>query len=157
MPLTRTVISALCLLAAYGGCQSTVRAAAADGEIILYHAHVFTADTGHPYADAVAIRGDRIVAVGTLTSVATAVSPSARRVDLQGKFLMPGMIDAHAHPIAGGEVLGSARYKSEEHLWWLIHRRRDHLRAGIVLRSRTATNQYGHQVPTWQWNPSRRR
>jgi predicted amidohydrolase YtcJ len=114
MPLTRTVISALCLLAAYGGSQSTVRAAAADAEIILYHAHVFTADTGHPYADAVAIRGDRIVAVGTLTNVATAVSASARRVDLQGKFLMPGMIDAHAHPIAGGEVLGSARYPAHD-------------------------------------------
>jgi predicted amidohydrolase YtcJ len=112
--LYRIAIFASCLIATSGAFQSTVRAAAADGEIILYHAHIFTADTERPYADAVAIRGDRIVAVGTLTNVATAVSPSAKRVDLGGKFLMPGMIDAHAHPIAGGEVLGSARYSASD-------------------------------------------
>jgi hypothetical protein len=77
---------------------------------VLYHALVFTGDIEHPYAEAVAIRGDRIVAVGALEAVEKAAGASARKVDLKGKFLMPGMIDGHAHPIMGGLVLIQARY-----------------------------------------------
>jgi predicted amidohydrolase YtcJ len=79
---------------------------AAEPTTLFFHAHVFTAEPDAPYAEAVAIRGDRIVAVGALESVERAVSQDARRVDLGGRFLMPGMIDAHVHPIGGKEVLG---------------------------------------------------
>jgi predicted amidohydrolase YtcJ len=78
--------------------------------LVLYDAQVFTADPAHPYADAVAIRGERIVAVGALGAVEKAAGPAARKVDLKGKFLMPGMLDAHAHPIAGGLGLIQASY-----------------------------------------------
>ena len=77
---------------------------------VFFHAHVFTAEYDHPYAEAVAIRGDRIIAVGALGDVLDAAGPSARKVDLKGKFLMPGMIDAHAHPIAGGVTLIQANF-----------------------------------------------
>jgi predicted amidohydrolase YtcJ len=77
---------------------------------IFFNAHVFTAEHAHPYAESVAIRGDRIIAVGTLASVQQTAGPSARKVDLKGKFLMPGMIDAHAHPIAGGVTLIQANF-----------------------------------------------
>jgi predicted amidohydrolase YtcJ len=77
---------------------------------VLYHAHVFTAEYAEPYAEAVAIRGERIVAVGRLADVERAAGPSARKIDLQGKFLMPGMIDGHAHPIAGGVTLIQANF-----------------------------------------------
>jgi predicted amidohydrolase YtcJ len=69
-------------------------------------AHVFTAEPNAPYAAAVAIRGERIVAVGALESVERAAGPGTRRVDLGGRFLMPGMPDAHAHPIGSRQVLG---------------------------------------------------
>jgi predicted amidohydrolase YtcJ len=77
---------------------------------VLYDAQIFTGDPEHPYAEAVAIRGDRIVAAGALGTVEKAAGPAARKVDLKGKFLMPGMIDAHAHPIAGGVGLIQAAY-----------------------------------------------
>ena len=77
---------------------------------ILYNAQVFTAEYDHPYAEAVAIRGDRILAVGSLEAVEQAAGPSARKIDLKGKFLMPGMIDAHAHPIFGGVTLIQANF-----------------------------------------------
>jgi predicted amidohydrolase YtcJ len=86
--------------------SSTFAADAPDSTMLLYNAHVFTAEPNAPYADAVAIRGDRIVAVGALESVEKAAGLSARRVDLGGRFLMPGMLDAHAHPIGGRQVLG---------------------------------------------------
>jgi len=77
---------------------------------IFYNAQVFTAEYDHPYAEAVAIRGDRILAVGALQAVEQAAGPGARKIDLNGKFLMPGMIDAHAHPIAGGVTLIQANF-----------------------------------------------
>jgi predicted amidohydrolase YtcJ len=71
-------------------------------ERILYHAKVFTANPQNPYAEAVAIREGRIVAVGSLPEVLKAVSPTAERVDLGGKSLLPGFIDSHSHSIDGG-------------------------------------------------------
>ena len=71
-------------------------------ERILFHAQVFTADPHNPYGEAVAIRGDKIVAVGNLPEVEKSVSSSAERVDLKGKTLFPGFIDSHSHSIDGG-------------------------------------------------------
>ena len=84
--------------------------AGAPAATVFYDAQVFTAEPDHPYANAVAIRGDRIVAVGDLAAVEKAAGAGARKVDLKGKFLMPGMIDGHAHPIAGGVTLIQANY-----------------------------------------------
>ncbi|MGO8830357.1 MAG: amidohydrolase [Steroidobacteraceae bacterium] len=77
---------------------------------VFYNAHVFTAEYDHPYAEALAVSADKIIAVGALRTVEQVAGPAARKVDLHGKFLMPGMIDAHAHPIAGGFTLIQARY-----------------------------------------------
>ena len=71
-------------------------------ERILFHAQVFTGDPHNPYAEAVALRGDKIVAVGNLPEVDKSVSASAERVDLDGKTLFPGFIDSHSHSIDGG-------------------------------------------------------
>src|SRR5581483_3613048 len=82
-------------------------AAAAD-ERVLYNAKVFTGEPEHPYAEAVAIRGDKIVAVGNRGDVSKAVSSGAEMIDLKGNLLMPGFIDSHCHAISGGLNLISA-------------------------------------------------
>ena len=69
---------------------------------ILFHAKIFTADPQNPYAEAVAIRGDKILAVGNLPEVAKSASSNAERIDLEGKTLFPGFIDSHSHSIDGG-------------------------------------------------------
>lgn len=74
---------------------------------IFYNGKVFTAEPENPYAEAVAIQGDKIAAVGTLSEVGKAV-PAAERVDLQGRTLFPGFIDSHSHSIDGGMSLISA-------------------------------------------------
>ena len=103
-------ITACCFALAFASA-----AAATDAPIatVFYHGQVFTAEHEHPYAEAVAVRGERIVAVGALADVERVAGPSARKVDLQGKFLMPGLIDAHAHPIAGGFTLVQATFSDE--------------------------------------------
>jgi predicted amidohydrolase YtcJ len=77
-------------------------------ERIFFDAKIFTGDPQNPYAEAVAIRGDKIVAVGNVSEVMKVVSASAERVDLGGKSLFPGFIDSHSHSIDGGLNLISA-------------------------------------------------
>lgn len=69
---------------------------------IFYNGKVFTAEPDHPYAEAVAIQGEKIVAVGTLLEVSKSVPANAARVDLKGKSLFPGFVDSHSHSIDGG-------------------------------------------------------
>src|SRR6516162_2386274 len=88
--------------------------------VVFYNAQVFTAEYDHPYAEAVAIRGDRIIAVGTLGSVEHIAGPTARKVDLHGKFLMPGMIDAHVHPMLGGITLIQANFSDKDSVAALV-------------------------------------
>jgi predicted amidohydrolase YtcJ len=77
-------------------------------ERIFFHGKVFTGNPASPYAEAVAIRGERIVAVGNLDEVEKSVRQSTSRIDLDGKSLFPGFIDSHSHSIDGGLNLISA-------------------------------------------------
>jgi predicted amidohydrolase YtcJ len=83
----------------------------ADGSLteqVLYNGKIFTAEPDHPYAEAVAIRGDKIVAVGTKAKATAAVGKGAETTDLQGRCLLPGLIDSHEHSIDGGISLVTA-------------------------------------------------
>src|SRR5438477_12000752 len=95
-------VSGLCRILLFAATVLLLASAFAQDERVLYHAKVFTADPQNPYAEAVAIRAGKIVAVGNLPEVLKAVSPSAERVDLGGKSLLPGLIDSHSHSIDGG-------------------------------------------------------
>jgi predicted amidohydrolase YtcJ len=77
-------------------------------ERIYFNGKIFTGEPEHPYAEAVAIRGDKIVAVGNRVDVTAAAGKDAERVDLRGKTLLPGLIDSHIHAIDGGVSLISA-------------------------------------------------
>jgi predicted amidohydrolase YtcJ len=77
-------------------------------ERIFYNAKIFTGEPEHPYAEAVAIRGDKIVAVGNSTDIARTANGEAEKIDLHGQTLLPGLIDSHVHAIHGGLTLNSA-------------------------------------------------
>jgi predicted amidohydrolase YtcJ len=77
-------------------------------ERIFYNAKIFTGELEHPYAEAVAIRGDKIMAVGSYADIKLSVGKDAKVIDLQGKTLLPGLIDSHAHPMDGGLSLTGA-------------------------------------------------
>ncbi|HTW58502.1 MAG TPA: amidohydrolase [Terriglobales bacterium] len=100
--------SVLTAIAVFGA-PSCLRAQGRDqAERVFFNAKVFTGVPEHPYAEAVAIRGDKIVAVGNLSEVLHAASPAAEKIDLQGKSLLPGLIDSHVHPIMAGLTLVGA-------------------------------------------------
>ncbi|MEW6250131.1 MAG: amidohydrolase [Planctomycetota bacterium] len=66
-------------------------------DTVYYNANIHTVDPARPRAAALAIRGDRLVAVGSNADVLTLAGPDTRRFDLAGRTVLPGLIDAHAH------------------------------------------------------------
>ena len=106
----RTVVPCSFVLLALSPCHSVqhVLAQETTSERVFFNAKVFTADPVAPFASAVGVRGDKIVAVGTLPEVLKSVSAAAERVDLQGRTLFPGFIDSHSHSVDGGLGLISA-------------------------------------------------
>ncbi|HVO64723.1 MAG TPA: amidohydrolase [Terriglobales bacterium] len=71
-------------------------------EIILYNGNVWTVNDQMPRAQAVAISGSRILAVGSNDEVLGLAAGLSRKVDLSGKSVVPGFNDAHAHPCESG-------------------------------------------------------
>src|SRR5205809_1004154 len=74
-----------------------LRAQQAAPDVILSNGKIITVDERFTIAQAVAIRGDRIVAVGTNQDIAPLAGPNTRRIDLRGRAVIPGLIDNHMH------------------------------------------------------------
>ncbi|MBX6311326.1 MAG: amidohydrolase [Isosphaeraceae bacterium] len=76
--------------------------AQADGpaaDLVIRNAKVITVDRDFRIAEAVAIRGDRILAVGTDEAVRRRAGPETRTIDAGGRALLPGLYDSHVHPL----------------------------------------------------------
>src|SRR5689334_4488584 len=80
-------------------------------EVIVTNAHVWTVDPDRPTAEAVAIIGDRIVAVGTAAEMDQWRGSATQIIDAAGKLLLPGFNDGHVHFRSGGEQLDSVDLK----------------------------------------------
>ena len=71
----------------------------APAELILVNGKVFTGETSQPFAEAIAIRGGRILSVGTTAEIKALSGSNTRRIDLAGRVVIPGINDAHYHSI----------------------------------------------------------
>jgi predicted amidohydrolase YtcJ len=72
-------------------------AQAQDTATIFYHGKFVTVDPQFHVVEAMAVRGDRILGVGARQAVAKLAGPDAVQIDLQGKTVLPGLIDSHVH------------------------------------------------------------
>jgi predicted amidohydrolase YtcJ len=70
-------------------------------DLILTHGRIFTADSTRPWAEALAIHGERVVAVGTSVEVERLKTSATRVIDLAGRTVIPGFNDAHIHVSLG--------------------------------------------------------
>jgi predicted amidohydrolase YtcJ len=68
-------------------------------EVLIRNARVITLDGRSRIAEAVAIRGDRIIAVGTNDEIGRLAGPDTKSIDAGGKALLPGLYDSHVHPL----------------------------------------------------------
>lgn len=92
----RLAVGLLMACGAMSGCGR------ADADIVVVGGPIWTADPAKPWAEGLAVRGTRIVAVGPAVEIRSLVGPRTAVVELDGRFAMPGFIDTHAHFIEGG-------------------------------------------------------
>jgi len=71
-------------------------------DMVIRHARVYTVDKKRPWAEAVAVRGDRIAWVGSDADAAPYIDKATKVVDAGGRLLLPGFIDSHFHVLLGG-------------------------------------------------------
>ena len=94
-------------LAAIAALGLAAVSAAADppADIVLRHGKIHTQDPTRQVVQALALRGNTIVAVGTDQEVSVLIGPRTRTVDLGGRVVLPGIIDAHTHPAESAQDL----------------------------------------------------
>ncbi|MBI1830191.1 MAG: amidohydrolase family protein, partial [Planctomycetes bacterium] len=82
-------------------------------DLIVHNAKVLTVDAKFSIAEAIAVNGDRIVAVGATADVMKLMGSATKLIDAKGKTVMPGLYDSHTHP------LGAATSEFDEELPYL--------------------------------------
>ena len=97
MPLL--CVTSLMVLFACGG-DATVMA-----DMVLVNGTIVTVDPTLPEAEAIAVRGDRIIAVGSTDEIETLVGGATRVIDLGGRLAIPGFIEGHGHYTSLGESM----------------------------------------------------
>ena len=98
-------------VACHGGIGSLSFGLGRRADLVVVNARVWTVDAARPEAEAVAMAGDRILAVGSRGEIERLRGPDTRVVDAGGRFLMPGFEDAHIHLMTGGAQLASVDLK----------------------------------------------
>lgn len=86
-------------------------------DMVLFDGKVFTADAANAYVEAIAIRGDRIMAAGESATIRALSAPQTRLIDLGGHTVIPGINDAHQHLSVTPPGLIALRLKSKDPSW----------------------------------------
>ena len=81
----------------------TVTAQTTPATLVLRNGKVVTVDAAMPEAQAIAVRGDRIIAVGTNDSIRQYVGPATEVIDLRGQLAIPGLVESHGHFMGFGQ------------------------------------------------------
>jgi predicted amidohydrolase YtcJ len=89
-------VAATCVLVVLGGCE------AGPADLVLRNGKVVTVDAANPDAEAIAVTGDRIVAVGAEAEIADYIGPNTEVIDLAGKLAIPAFIEGHGHYMSLG-------------------------------------------------------
>ena len=99
-------------------------------DLVVLNARIYTADVNRPVAEAFAVRAGRIAFVGSNRGALALVGPRTERLDLAGRTVIPGMVDAHAHLLGLGQALRTVDLVGT--------RSYDEVIARVVERARTA-------------------
>ena len=102
MTLLAIATAAVCAASAYAASAD----APAPADLVLLHGRIHTEDGSRSVLQALAVRGNTIVAVGTDQAIGAFVGPGTRSVDLAGRVVLPGIIDAHIHPAQSAQDIG---------------------------------------------------
>ena len=102
----RLVLQTLALMLGASLLSQAQSAKTAPADTIVLHGRVYTENAKQPWAQAVAIRGARIVAVGSDTEIEKMRAMGTKVVDAAGRLVLPGFVDSHIHFMDGSLSLG---------------------------------------------------
>jgi len=86
---------------------SAANPAAAKADHVLINANIYSMDSNLPRAEAIALQGNRILALGSNEDMLTLRGPATEISDVGGAVMFPGFIDSHSHPDGADEVTGA--------------------------------------------------
>jgi len=122
---------------------------------IYTNARIWTGNADQPWAHALAIQGDRILAIGTAAELAAVVGEDTEQIDLRGAFVAPGFIDNHVHMIDGGDALSSVDLRPattpEDFAQRLTDFAQDRDPANWITGGDWDHEQWGGELPTRAW------
>src|SRR5688572_29978776 len=138
MPISSSCVASMLAITSVGALLATTgaHAQALTADEIVTGVTIWTGNRAQPYAEAVAIRGDRILAVGTAAELERLAGATTRRSRMQGAFVAPGFIDNHTHFERAGELLlgvNLLRVASDTAFVRAIRAARDRMPAGAWL------------------------
>lgn len=112
LSFARTVAGSCALILTMDACATTMTPRN-DLTLAIVNARVWTANPRQPWASAIGVSGDRIVAVGSSAEISklARAAPQARVVDAKGGMVTPGFIDSHVHFVDGGHRLASVQLR----------------------------------------------
>ena len=111
--IPRTLFAAVALIVIGQGLGTSKRAQT-PASFVFRNGVVYTADNLRTVASAVAVQGNTIIAVGDEAAVEPFITTATRVIDLEGKLLVPGLIDAHIHAAAGAIDTSKCSFKDAE-------------------------------------------
>jgi predicted amidohydrolase YtcJ len=86
-------------------------------DLIVVNGKIFTSDAANPYVQALAIRAERIIAIGDSNKIAALAGPKTKRIDLGGRTVIPGINDAHKHLFIAPRNRVEVDFKSFDPSW----------------------------------------
>lgn len=132
-----------------------VLAQAAAISLAIVNARVWTGDTRRPWADAVAVQGNQIAAVGSSAEIRKLAGAATRVIDAKGAMVVPGFTDAHVHFIDGGFALQSVKLRDAKTKAEFIRRIGAFARTvpsgAWILNGDWDHENWGGELPTRQW------
>jgi predicted amidohydrolase YtcJ len=132
--MTRRIATVLAALAG-GGILAGAQPAVPTADLVLINGRVITVDQGFSIAQAIAVSGDRIVLVGGDAAVRARAGAGTRVIDLQGRAVIPGLMDNHLHAAGGGPGVDLSRARSLDEVYTAIKARASRTPAGGVIVS----------------------
>ena len=85
-----------------------------EADTVYLNGKIYTVNESQPWADALAIKDGRLIAVGSEEDMKSFTASNTEVVDLRGQFVMPGLIDSHTHPFVDGlKELGDLKFDFE--------------------------------------------
>ena len=108
--MNKKILTAMMILFLVGGSR-TFAGQTDKADLVIKNGKVFTANDAGPWAEAVACMSGKIIAVGTGHDIDRFVGSATRVLDVQGRLVIPGLIDAHTHFSSGGRSLISLSFR----------------------------------------------